>query len=140
MAERPGLSDAELEVLKRLWALGPSTVRQVHEADAAGGRHRAYTTVMTLLHRLRDKGYVVADAAGPAHVFRPSATREELLRDGLDDLAARLCEGAPAPLVLALVEGRRFSADEIARFRALLDELEAGGGIKGKRKDSGRNR
>ena len=124
MAVRPDLSMAELEVLKLLWAMGPSTARAVNDEARRGGRTWAYTTALTLLQRLRDKGYVAAEASssGPSHVFRPIATREEVLRDRLDDLADRLCEGAPAPLVLALVRGRRYTAEQIARFRALLDD------------------
>lgn len=127
MAERPELSDAELEVLKRLWALGPSTVRAVHGAAAAGGRSWAYTTVQTLLNRLRDKGYAEAAAggAGTALVYRAIASRDDLLRDRLDELADRYCEGAPAPLVLALVQGRRLPPEEVARLRALLDAHDA---------------
>src|SRR5689334_20609817 len=97
------------------------------EVLAGRGRSWAYTTVQTLLQRLQAKGCVASDPAGPAHVFRASATREELLGLRLQGLADELCEGAPAPLVLALVQGHRFSPEEIARFRRLLDEIEGEG-------------
>jgi predicted transcriptional regulator len=84
----------------------------------------AYNTVLTLLSRLRDKGFVVADRTGTAHVFRPLVTRDQLLTHGLTNLADRVCDGTASPLVQALVKGRRFSSKEIAQFRRLLDELE----------------
>jgi predicted transcriptional regulator len=90
----------------------------------ARGKRWAYTTVQTYLNRLRAKGHVACESgadASPAHVFRADSTRDDLLRDGLQDLADQLCEGAPSPLVLTLVEGNRFSAEEIARFRTLLN-------------------
>lgn len=115
---------AEREVLKALWDEGPGTVRQVNTVLSGRGRQWAYTTVQTLLQRLQTKGWAVSDTSGPAHVYRASASREELIQDHLQTLADELCEGAPAPLMLALVKGHRFSADEIARFRRLLDRLE----------------
>jgi BlaI family penicillinase repressor len=120
---RPPLSEAELEVLKVLWDEGEGTVRRVNEQLRRRGRRWAYTTVSTLLQRLLAKGYARSETGdGRAHVFYPVASREELLRDRLRALADQLCEGAPAPLVLALVEGHRFSAAEIARLRKLLDK------------------
>jgi predicted transcriptional regulator len=124
MARRSPVSDAELEVLKVLWqAAGPATVRDVVAALGRRRRRLAYNTVLTLLSRLRDKGYVAADRREPAHLFRPVVTREELLGSSLATLADRLCDGTASPLVQALVRSRRFSADEIAHFRRLLDDL-----------------
>ena len=125
---REPLSEAELEVLKTLWDEGPAPVRRVNEVLTRRGRRWAYTTVLTLLQRLATKGWVSVDASGSAHVFRASATREELLSDRLRDLADQVCEGTPAPLVLALVQGHQFTTEEIARFRQLLDRLEDQGG------------
>ena len=120
----PSVSDAELDVLKVLWEHGPGTVRDVEARLRTRKRRWAYTTVLTLLSRLRDKGCVASDKAGAAHVFRPAVTREQLLRNGLTELADRVCDGLASPLVHALVQGERFSPDEIAELRKLLDELE----------------
>ncbi len=124
---RGALSEAEREVLKALWDEGPGTVRQVNAVLSGRGRKWAYTTVQTLLQRLQAKGWVASDTSGPAHVFRASGSREEMLQDHLKTLADELCEGASAPLVLALVQGHRFTPEEIARFRRLLDRLEGDG-------------
>src|SRR5258708_11133617 len=129
MAEiRPGLSEAETEVLKALWEHGPATVRQLNGVLGGRGRRWAYTTVLTLLQRLQAKGYAASDApgAGAAHVFRASVSREELLQQRLKDTADELCEGSAAPLVLALVQGNQFTAEELARLRRLIDEAGKG--------------
>jgi len=118
------ISDAELDVLKVLWEHGPATVREVEALLKRRRRRWAYNTVLTLLSRLRDKGYVKSDRSGVAHVFEPIVSRQQLLRHGLKDLADRVCDGTASPLVHALVEGQRFSPEEIARFRRLLNELE----------------
>jgi predicted transcriptional regulator len=123
MPRTPTVSDAELEVLKVLWAAGPSTVREVAVALRRQRRRLAYNTVLTLLSRLRDKRYVAADRRETAHVFRAVVSRDDLVGSSLADLANRVCEGAASPLMLALVRGQRFTADEIERFRKLLDDL-----------------
>jgi predicted transcriptional regulator len=126
MPRRTPVSDAELEVLKVLWEGGPATVRDTAAALRRKRRRLAYNTVLTLLSRLREKGYVSADRRETAHVFSPSVTREELLGSTLTSLADRVCDGTASPLVHALVRSQRFSADDIAHFRKLLDDLEAG--------------
>lgn len=130
-AQGPGpISDAELAVLKVLWEQAAGTVREVQavlqqqgELGRKGGKG-AYTTVQTLLTRLESKGYVTCDRAGAAHVFRPAVTRDDFLRRRLTDLADQVCAGTASPLLMALVEGGRFTADEIDQFRRLLDRLE----------------
>jgi BlaI family transcriptional regulator, penicillinase repressor len=122
---RTPVSDAELEVLKVLWAAGPATVRDVAAALRRQRRKLAYNTVLTLLSRLRDKGYVEADRRETAHLFRAVVTRDDLLGSSLAALAERVCDGTASPLVHALVKSRRLSADDIAHFRKLLDDLDA---------------
>ena len=120
----PPVSDAELEVLKVLWADGPATVRDVAAALRRQKRRLAYNTVLTLLTRLREKGYVEADRRDTAHVFRPLVTRDELVGSSLSALADRVCDGTASPLLLALVRDPRLSTADIAHLRALLDELQ----------------
>jgi predicted transcriptional regulator len=122
MGSQPGLSESEREVLKALWDHGPGTVREINALLARRGRRWAYTTVATLLQRLLAKQYVASDPTVVPHVYRAAVTRDELLERRLQDAADELCEGRAAPLVLALVQGGRFSAEELARLRRLLDE------------------
>jgi predicted transcriptional regulator len=122
--KREELSETEQEVLKTLWELGSGTVREIHEALERQGRRRAYTTVLTFLCRLEAKGYAASDKTGLAHIFRPTVSRESLLAQRLTRLVDEVCEGTATPLVHALVRGQKFSKDDIARFRQLLDDLE----------------
>ena len=122
MGSQPGLSESEREVLKGLWDHGPGTVREINALLARRGRRWAYTTVATLLQRLLAKQYVASDPTVVPHVYRAAVTRDELLERRLRDAADELCDGRAAPLVLALVQGGRFSAEELARLRRLLDE------------------
>ena len=123
-ARQPPISETELDVLKVLWGHGPATVREAQALLRRRGRRWAYTTVLTLLQRLEAKGHVTSDKSGVAHVFAAAVSRDGLLRRRLADLANDLCDGTATPLVLALVEGHRFTAEEIEQLRRRLDELE----------------
>jgi BlaI family transcriptional regulator, penicillinase repressor len=122
MANRPALSVSEREVLKVLWDYGPRTIREINEVLEGQGRQWAYTTVATLLQRLVVKRYTASDPSAIPHVYRAVVSRDELLDRRLKDAAEEFCDGRAAPLVLALVQGNQFSAEEVARLRRLLDE------------------
>lgn len=127
MAERGApISDAELELLKVLWALGSGTVSDVMRGLKAARKRRtpAYTTVQTLLGRLARKGFVTSEKVGRAFVFAPAVRQDELLGRELQDVADRVCDGLATPLMLALVERHRFSPADVQAMRAMLDRME----------------
>jgi predicted transcriptional regulator len=128
MAGKPGLTEAEAEVLRALWGCGPATVRAITRELQGRGRRWAYTTVATLLQRLTAKGFVACDASQSPHVYRAAVSREGLLQQRLRDAADELCDGDAAPLVLALVQAHRFTAEELDRFRRLLEEARDAAG------------
>ena len=76
----------------------------------------------TLLQRLAAKQYVASDPSTVPHVYRAAVSRDELLERRLQDAADELCDGRAAPLVLALVQGGRFSPEELERLRRIIDE------------------
>jgi len=125
VAERPPpVSEAELEALKVLWDLGPSTVRAVHEElRRRGGRPWAYTTVLTLLQRLEAKGHVRSDRAAPANVYAAAASRQQMVGRQLRDLVDRFCDGTSSPIVAALAEAGRLTPQDVAELRRLIDRM-----------------
>jgi len=129
----PVMSDAEREVLKVLWDHGPLAVRDVVRHLAETGQCWARSTVITLLQRLEKKGYVASDKSQFAFVFRPILSREDVMRSRMNDLAGELCDGDALPLVLAFAERHQFSPKELARFRQMIDDLEAKRGKRGPR-------
>ncbi|MEM7261327.1 MAG: BlaI/MecI/CopY family transcriptional regulator [Planctomycetota bacterium] len=120
------ISPSELEVLKILWDLEESTVRQLAEVAETQGQAWAYTTVLTLLQRLESKGFVRSERRGNANVFRSLVDRDQLLQRRLRAVAEELTGGLASPLVHALVGNGRFSDDEIADLRKLVDDLNSG--------------
>jgi predicted transcriptional regulator len=121
---KAGLSDAEREALNALWDRGPGTVRQLLELIEARGRQWAYSTVATLLRRLESKGYATSESMNGSLVYRAALSREDLLERRLKEAAAELCDGAAVPLVLALVQGNRFTTEELDRIRRIIDEAK----------------
>lgn len=122
--QRLPMSDAELEVLKILWDWGPLPVRDVLAKLSGLGQEWSRSTVITLLQRLEKKGYVQSDKSQFAFVFRAVVSREDEMRARMNVLASELCEGEPLPLMLAFTQQHRFSAEELARFRKMIDAIE----------------
>lgn len=125
---RHDLGEAELEVLRILWDRGACTVRDVLEALHGSGRKVAYTTVLTTLSRLEQKKYVASNKSGMAYVYRAKISRERVAGARIGSLVQQLFDGAPGSLVVQLMESERFTHEELAQFRALIDRLDEGGG------------
>jgi predicted transcriptional regulator len=125
MAKRttPRPTDAELEILRVLWAQGPCTVRRVHEA-LRGGRGTGYTTTLKLMQIMADKGLVERDTSQRSHVYRARARQEPTLRRLVGDFMARAFGGSAEQLVLQVLSVKKVTAAELAEIRKLLDELE----------------
>ncbi len=119
------IGDAELEVMTVLWDEGPCTVRQVMKSLHESGRRVAYTTVLTFLTRLAQKGIVSSDKASIAYIYRAAVTRERVRRSRLKTLMSQLYDGEAAPLVLQLMKTQKFSKDEVTALRELIKQLDS---------------
>jgi predicted transcriptional regulator len=112
-------TDRELDIMGVLWDRGPATVAEVRDAleDAL-----AYTTVLTVLRVLEEKGYVGHQEEGRAHRYHPLVERQAAGKSALQRLTRKLFKGSPELLLTHLVSDRRLSDAEIRRMRTLLDE------------------
>jgi predicted transcriptional regulator len=125
MARTPkDVSDTELALLQRLWGRGPATIRQLTEALYDDVTTAKYATVQKLLERLEGKQLVARERGQPAHQFRASISREELIGDRLEDMAAKLCGGSLTPLLTHLVRAQKLSARDRQALRELIDDLD----------------
>lgn len=109
----------ELDVMTVLWDRGPSTVSEVRKALAD---ELAYTTVLTILRILEEKGYVGHEAEGRAHRYRPLVERTEAGDSALRRLTQRLFSGSRELLLTRLVEDEDLTEEELRRMRDLLAE------------------
>ena len=115
------LYERELEVMEVLWERGSATVAEVREALED---EMAYTTVLTVLTRLEQKGFVASDKSEQAYVYRAKVSRDRVTGSWLKTMVRQLFDGAAAPAVLQLMQTEKFSAEEIAQLQELLDRLD----------------
>ena len=117
-------TERELDIMSALWELGAGTVAEVREVLVDD---LAYTTVLTMLRVLEDKGYVGHSEEGRAHRYHPLVAREAAGESAVRRLTRRLFRGSPELLLTHLVSRKRLSEAELRRLRALVDdELEDG--------------
>jgi predicted transcriptional regulator len=113
------LYDRELEVMEVLWERGPATVAEVREALED---EMAYTTVLTVLRRLEEKGYVGHEEEGRAHRYHALVERAAARESALERLTKKLFQGSPELLLTHLMSRRKLSKAELKRLRALVDD------------------
>ena len=117
--ERTGvLTPLELEIMQVLWAAGPSTVADV---QAKLGSDLAYTTVQTMLNVLLRKKKVRRSPLGRAFAYQPAISREGATQTAIDDLVARMFGGSGEALLMALIDTRKITPEQIARASKLMN-------------------
>lgn len=121
--ELPRPTDAELAILRVLWNLGPSTVREVHD-ELTKSQTTGYTTVLKLMQIMTEKGLVTRDESQRAHVYRPHDSEQKTQRQLVGHLLDRAFEGNASKLVMQALSTQRASKDDLAAIRQLLDEIE----------------
>jgi BlaI family penicillinase repressor len=126
MARLPRPTEAELEILRDLWAHGPSTVRQVN-ARLSATREIGYTTSLKLLQIMAEKGLVTRDETDRTHVYAARATEDQTQRQLISDLVDRAFGGSAAALVMQALSAHPASADELAEIQRLIRDYQAGG-------------
>jgi predicted transcriptional regulator len=95
------LAPLELDCMNALWSIGEGTVRQIQQLMIAT-RPRAYTTIMTILDRLAQKGVVTRQKAGRAYLYRPNLTAEQARAHAIERIVAGFFEGSTQALAAQL--------------------------------------
>ena len=119
----PTLTPQELAIMKVVWRLESATVRDVYEALLTR-RQIAYTTVMTMLRILEEKGYLKKTVADRAHVYRPTKPRHQVLGAMLRDFVDRVFDGASDALLVHLAKDNKLTARQRQIVKAMLEEDE----------------
>jgi predicted transcriptional regulator len=116
-------TEVELQILRILWDLGPSPVREIHrrlEADKGTN----YSTTVKMLAVMLQKGLVKRDEHAQPHVYRAALSREKAGKRMLSDLIDKVYEGSAMSLVLQALSSGRATQAERDEIRRLLDEME----------------
>jgi predicted transcriptional regulator len=119
----PTLTPQELAIMKVVWSLDQATVRQVYEAMREK-RAVAYTTVMTMMRILEEKGYLKRALVERAHVYRPAKPRQQVVGAMVRDFLDRVFDGAPDRLLLHLAKDHKLTEKQKRIIAQLLEEVE----------------
>jgi BlaI family penicillinase repressor len=121
-ASHPPLpSDAELDILASIWTLGPSTVREVHDALR---KTRGYTTTLKQMQVMASKGLLERSERFRSHVYEAAEPKEDTQARIAADLLKRAFDNSTTSLVLGMLSARPASAGDLAEIRQLLRDFE----------------
>ena len=109
--------------MKVIWRLGSVTVRDVYE-DLRAERTIAYTTVMTMMRILEDKGYLKKTSADRAFVYSPAKPRQQVVGAMVRDFVDRVFDGASGSLLVHLAKDNRLTAKQRQAIDKLVKDLE----------------
>lgn len=113
----------ELEILRILWELGPSPVREIH-ARLSQSKGTNYSTTVKMLSVMLHKGLVKRDEQATPHIYRAGITRDRASKGILSELIEKVYEGSAMSLALQALAFGKASKKEIEEARKLLDEME----------------
>lgn len=109
--------------MKVVWRRNVATVREVYEA-LREKRQVAYTTVMTMMRILEEKGYLQRSVDERAHVYRPAQPRQQVVAAMVRDFVDRVFDGAPGSLLLHLARDNQLSDKQKRIVKQLIEEIE----------------
>ncbi len=117
------LTDAEFRLMEVLWQKGAATVGEVKDA-LAHGSPPAYSTVLTTLRIMEQKGYVEHTKEGRAFIYRPLIDRQNACHSAVKQLVSRFFDDSPELLVLNILEHEEVGAEELKRLKAMIEAGE----------------
>jgi len=109
--------------MKVVWRLDKATVRDVYEA-LRERRPVAYTTVMTMMKILEEKGYLKKALVDRAHVYRPAQRRQRVVGAMVRDFLDRVFDGAPADLLVHLAKDNKLTDKQRKIVKQLIEEID----------------
>src|SRR5262245_48845226 len=119
----PTLTPQELAIMKVVWKLGTATVRDVYD-ELRRRREIAYTTVLTMMKILAQKGYLKAARAERAFVYSPVHSRQDVLGGMVREFIDRVFDGASRPMLLHLVKHTKLSDKERKALLRAIEEVD----------------
>ena len=124
-APLPPLSEAQMEIMNVIWDRGEATVADVWKV-LSGRRKVARSTVLTVITRLEEKGWLSCDEEGHAFRYRAAVPREATLGTMVRRLIDTAFGGSAEGLVMAMLHGRGVSKEEAREIRKMIDRAERG--------------
>ena len=125
--EIPQPTESELEILKVLWAKGPSTVREVNDQlneQRTDGKDVGYTTSLKLLQIMFEKGLVARNTDARTHIFSAAFAQADVQRNLLQRLADSAFQGSAMQMVMHVLGGHDASSEELQEVKDLIEKVE----------------
>lgn len=120
---KPMLTNTELEIMQVVWDLGEASVRDVHEI-LQNHKQVAYTTVMTMMKILEEKGHLIKAKQGRAFIYCPVRPKQQVVSTMLNDFLNRVYEGSAGDLVLNLIKDKKLSKQELQKISKIIKETK----------------
>ena len=117
-------TDRELEALKVLWDNKQATVRQICDTINSKGEQLAYTTVLSLLQVMEQKGLVGHKRIGKSYAYFARVRRDSTFRHLASGFLDKVFDGAVDQFVLHAIQSQQISSEELERLEQLLDEVK----------------
>ena len=116
------LTEVELELMDVLWDKGQATVTDI--VEALPEERLAYSSVLTMMRILEQKGYVTHEKEGRAFIYRPLVNRREAQQSVIGYLLRRFFDNSPEQLVVNLLEHEEVGPREVKRLKKLISDSE----------------
>src|SRR5438132_12167538 len=113
-------TDAEIDILAVLWRVGPSTVREVHDAL---GKESGYTTTLKQMQLMTEKGLLIRSERFRSHVYESAIPREQTQRQLAADLLKRAFDGSAMSLMMGALSAKPASRDELVSIRKMIEKF-----------------
>lgn len=120
----PILTETELRLMDVLWEKGKATVSEVVAALSGAEKGPAYSTVLTMLRILTEKGYARHENEGRAYVYHPVVDRGEVRRRVIKYMVSRFFNNSPETLVLKILEYENIDAEDLDRLKRLVEDAQ----------------
>jgi predicted transcriptional regulator len=117
------LTRQELQIMKVVWDRGAATVKEV--CDAISRRKvTAYTTILTLMGILEEKGALAHTRSGRAYIYRPLLTRQQATQNQVHDVLTRFFDGSPEKMIETVIENEVKRSEQLGTVRNLLESRQ----------------
>jgi len=117
------LTRQELQIMKVVWDRGAATVKEV--CDAMSQRKvTAYTTILTLMGILEEKGALVHTRSGRAYVYKPLLSRQQATRNQVHDVLTRFFDGSPEKMIENVLENEVTAPEQLGTVKSLLQSRQ----------------
>lgn len=118
-------TEVELLILNTLWEIGPSPIREIHQA-MQGQRDVAFTTTQKMVQVMTGKGLLIKDGLARPMTFAPAMSRDDVQLGLVDDLLQRAFGGAVDKLVMQALRSKAINATDMKKVQSLLGRIERG--------------